>query len=325
VNDTKTALDGIAARIEQELRRLVLAAAEQLRTTIRGLDVAARAEFQPVIAQLNAIGTEAAPQPIDIATKALDRARVLYVQIASGQLRSRLNPATNPVGFIDPADWTALVAEIRKMLDAVDSERDPERKIELWNETNRHYLGEVVKRAKTSIDALLQANSVPAATATLQAAAKLLADAQVALADDNLSAASVAYTQAMAEAEKARPEVARAGSSMGAPGSPTAPAPASAGDVPSSIVDAAVAAIVPLPLGRSVTLAEVNSRLRTFAIVLTAIVLVFAIVSGLQVLYVPNAAFGWWDLAVAFLWGAGLHAVAGQTFQGLQGLAQQFR
>jgi hypothetical protein len=39
----------------------------------------------------------------------------------------------------------------------------------------------------------------------------------------------------------------------------------------------------------------------------------------------PNAAFGWWDLAVAFLWGAGLQAVAGQTFQGLQGLAQQFR
>jgi RsiW-degrading membrane proteinase PrsW (M82 family) len=112
---------------------------------------------------------------------------------------------------------------------------------------------------------------------------------------------------------------------MGAAGAATASAPASAGDVPSSIASAAFSAIVPLPLGRDATLAEVNNRLRTFAIILTAIVLVFAVVSGLQVLYMPNAAFGWWDVAVAFLWGAGLHAVAGQTFQGLQAFAQQLR
>ncbi len=325
VTTTKTALDGFAASVERELRRLVLAAAERLRTTIRGLDAAARAEFQPVIAQLEAVGTQDAPQPIALATKALDRARVLYAQIASGQLRHRLNPAINPVGFTVAAEWTEFVAEIRRMLDAVDGERDPERKIELWNDANRRYLVEVVKRAKARIDALVQANSVPAARPTLQGAAKLLADAQVALADDNLSAASVAYAQAMAEAEKARPEVEKAGSSMGAAGGATASAPASAGDVPSSIASAAFSAIVPLPLGRGATLAEVNNRLRNLAIILTAIVLVFAVVSGLQVLYMPNAAFGWWDVAVAFLWGAGLHAVAGQTFQGLQAFAQQLR
>jgi hypothetical protein len=328
VTNTKTALDSFAASVERELRRLVLAAAERLRTTIRGLDAAARAEFQPVIAQLEAVGTQDAPQPIALATKALDRARVLYAQIASGQLRRRLNPATNPVGFTVAAEWTEFVAEIRRMLDAVDGERDPERKIELWNDANRRYLVEVVKRAKARIDALVQANSVPAVTPTLQGAAKLLADAQVALADDNLSAASVAYAaasvayaQAMAEAEKARP-VEIAG---GAEGVAMASAPASAGDVPSSIASAAFSAIVPLPLGRGATLAEVNKRLRVFAIILTAIVLVFAVVSGLQVLYMPNAAFGWWDVAVAFLWGAGLHAVAGQTFQGLQAFAQQLR
>jgi hypothetical protein len=82
---------------------------------------------------------------------------------------------------------------------------------------------------------------------------------------------------------------------------------------------------LPLAVGRGVTLREVNRSLCGFSLIFAVIVLAIAVLSGLQLLYAPNPAFGWWDLAVAFLWGAGLHAVAGQSFQGLQGLAQQFR
>lgn len=55
------------------------------------------------------------------------------------------------------------------------------------------------------------------------------------------------------------------------------------------------------------------------------IMLAIAVVSGVQLLYVANPTFGYVDVIVCFLWGAGLQAVAGQTFQGLTGLAQQLR
>jgi hypothetical protein len=95
--------------------------------------------------------------------------------------------------------------------------------------------------------------------------------------------------------------------------------------LPASILDAAVGSVLPLPLGHGVAIADVNRSLRIVTIVFAGVILLLAILSGLQLLYVPNAAFGYADLLVAFLWGAGLHAVAGQAFQGVQGLAQQFR
>jgi hypothetical protein len=102
-------------------------------------------------------------------------------------------------------------------------------------------------------------------------------------------------------------------------------APRSGDQLPASMVDAAIGSVLPLPLGRRVNIADVERSLRNFHLVFGVIILLIAVLSGLQLLYVSNPAFDWKDLLVAFLWGAGLHAVANQTFQGLQGLAQQFR
>jgi hypothetical protein len=325
VTASLTALRGLDAQVKTALQALVVGEAAKLRQAIDGLDPMARAEFQPVSAALDAVGTAAAPQPLEVASAALDKARLLYAQIAAGQLRSRLATASAPIGFDNANDWTTFVADISRQLDETESERDPERKVERWNETNRRYLTRVIKQAKTRIDALLQANSVPAATADLRQAQKSLADAQLALARDDLSAASVAFGSAMDAGLKARPLVLAAGGRMGAAGAASGAAPNAGGGVSQPIVDAALAAIVPLPLGRSATLAEVDRSLKIFTIGFSVIVLVFAIVSGMQLLYMPNPAFGCWDVVVSFLWGAGLHAVAGQTFQGLSGLAQQFR
>ena len=55
-------------------------------------------------------------------------------------------------------------------------------------------------------------------------------------------------------------------------------------------------------------------------IIVLALGLFVATVSGLQVLYEPNPTFGLKDLVTAFLWGAGIQAAATQAFQGLQTL-----
>ncbi|MFO1160764.1 MAG: hypothetical protein U1E60_18130 [Reyranellaceae bacterium] len=325
VTSARTAVDGIDAQIEQKLREIVLAAAERIKKAIDGLDVAARVEFRPVLDALAAVGTPAAPQPLSSATTALDRARMLYAQIAATRLRSRLDPTRVAIGF-DAAEWRRFTADIAALLDEVTAERDPERRVDRWNEANRRYLVEVVGKSKPRVDALIAASSDPAATAALKVAAASLAAAEAALANDDLSAASLAHAAAMAEVAKAQAPLMVVMGQLSVGGSAaTAPAPNAAGDVPPSVVDAAIGAIIPVALGRGVTVADVNRDLRNFSVGFAVVILVFAIVSGLQVLYVPNPAFGFWDLAVAFLWGAGLHAVAGQAFQGLQGLGQQFR
>ena len=79
-----------------------------------------------------------------------------------------------------------------------------------------------------------------------------------------------------------------------------------------------MAVLVPLPLGPGATMAGVQRALVGSTLLILALGLFVATVSGLQVLYEPNPTFGIKDLVVAFLWGAGIQAAAGQAFQGLQ-------
>ena len=127
------------------------------------------------------------------------------------------------------------------------------------------------------------------------------------------------------EAAGARKPLQQQGLQMGKTPAADSDAPNSGAVLPDSIIMEAVASLWPLPLGRDVTLAQVTRRMRWSSIGFAFFLLLIAIASGLQLLYFPNPAFGCADLIVAFLWGAGLHAIAGQTFQGLSGLAQQLR
>jgi hypothetical protein len=181
---------------------------------------------------------------------------------------------------------------------------------------------EVTRRAKTHVDALLPSG---VATEVLTRASGKFAEALAGLATGNMAAARTAYDAAVAAAEEARPAVAAAGGRLGATATADFGAPSVGADAPGAVIEAAIASVLPIAVGAGVNLAKVNCSLRRFAIGFAIAILVLAILSGLKVLYAPNPAFGCYDLLVAAPWGAGLHAVAGQAFQGLQGLAQQFR
>ena len=323
ITAAQTRLDGIEAKINDALRAHIVDSIAEIRTAIGQFTPAQQPDFAAVSHDLAMAEAEATALRPMTAAAALDRARSGFAETAAGLLRQALDPAATAVGF-ERTEWITFVADIRTQLDAVIVEPDPERRIQRWNEANRRYLVDVIRHAQRRIDVLVQAQ-VPGTQAPLQTAASELAKAQVALVAGNLAGARTAYDAAMAAADQARPALQAAGGRLGGAADADAAAPNSGAALPPSILDAAIGSVLPMAVGRGVTIADVDRSLRRFTLGFAAVILALAILSGLQLLYAPNPAFGWADLSIAFLWGAGLHAIAGQSFQGLQSLAQQFR
>ena len=321
ITAAQTALDGLEAKVNAELRKHIAESSAAIRKAIDEFPAAQQIDFDAVKNELHTAESEATE--LKTAEDALDRARSKFAEMAARLLRQALDPAKVAIGFDPPAEWTNFVTEIKGLLDAVIIEPDPEGRVQRWTDANRRYLIEVVRRAKSRVDFLVQAN-VASTQDMLKRAADELAKAMVALAAGDLAAARTAYDTAMAAADQARPALQKAGARLGAAPAGDSSAPNGGAAVPSSIIDTAIGSVLPLALGRGVTLKDVDRSLWIFTVGFAVVILVLAILSGLQLLYAPNPAFGWGDLSIAFLWGAGLHAVAGQSFQGLRDLAQQF-
>lgn len=317
----ETTLRGIEDKIRDALKQYLIAAVTAVRAAIDQFPLAERLQFDPVQPELTDVEAAANTNHIDLARAALDRARASFAVIGAALLRSKLDTARPAIGF-DAAAWSTFTTEIKALLDAIPVEPDIEQRMRRWTEANRRYLVEVVRRAKARIDFLVPSGI---ATPELTTASNRLAEALAALAAGAMATAWTAYDAATVAADHARPALTAAGQQLGATPNADSTAPQAGGGVPDAAIDAAIGSIMLLPLGRDVTAAAVDRSLLVFTIGFGVAILIIAILSGLQLLYVPNPAFGLADLLVAFLWGAGLHAVAGQAFQGLQGLGQQFR
>ncbi|RTM13599.1 MAG: hypothetical protein EKK33_10585 [Bradyrhizobiaceae bacterium] len=323
VATAKERLAGIDAKINNGLKDGFNEAGAALTRAIDEFAPADRPQFAPVTTLVATLIAEANRFRFDKAEEALAQARSKFAEIAAGLLRATLSVAQPAVGF-EAADWSAFITEITGLLDGVITEPDSERRVQLWNEANRRYLTKVVQRAKARVETLIQAGVVGTEEALSRARSKLV-EAEAALSQGKLGAARTSYQEAVDEAAGARKPLQQQGLQMGKTPAADSDAPNSGAVLPDSIIMEAVASLWPLPLGRDVTLAQVTRRMRWSSIGFAFFLLLIAIASGLQLLYFPNPAFGCADLIVAFLWGAGLHAIAGQTFQGLSGLAQQLR
>jgi hypothetical protein len=313
-------LNGIDAKIKAATIRYLNKAIQDLQQAIAGFGTDA-VKFDLVLGELDTAGRETTASRFDLAGTALDRARAKFAEIAAGLLRTRLTETTSAIGFTAD-EWKSFAADIGGLLDLVATEPDPERRVQRWTEANRRYLIEIIRRAKARIDYLIEANIQDTKDALTKAQAKLI-DAQNQLAAGNLGAAQQAYAAAIDLAGQTAAALQAVGQKLGKDANAGGSAPGAGADVPSQIIVTAVASLMPLPLGRDVTLKQVTRSLLNYSLVFAVVMLVIAVLSGLQLLYVPNPAFSWGDMILAFLWGAGLHAVAGQTFQGVAGLARQ--
>jgi hypothetical protein len=324
IDAARALLDGIEGKIHDGTRAYINDSVDATTAAIDAFLPLEQLEFAAVRTNLAAARNRLDDQLFADASEALNRARSGFATTAARVLSAKLIPTAAPAMGFTPAEWLAFVAEMRQLLDPIAAEPDPERQVQCWNEANRRYLVGVIRQAKSRIDFLVAANIAGAHDRLTEAAAQL-AGALNALAAGDLVAARAEYETAIGTAGQVRTQISNAGNTLGAAGGTDAAAPASGAAVPPSIVESAIGSVLPLPLGQGVDIAAVNRTLLVLNAALTLIVLVLAVVSGLQLLYVNNATFGWIDLLIASMWGAGLHAVGGQAFQGLTSLAQQFR
>jgi hypothetical protein len=326
INNASALLNGIDGKIREAQRNFVTTRVNDTTAAIDAFPPNDSVEFQAVRDELAAAQNDATNQRMTEAIEALNRARSLFATTAARLLNGKLATAAPALGFT-PAQWASFVAEMRQLIDLIANEPDPERQVQRWYEANRHYLVEVIRHAKTRIDALVSAN-IQGAHDRLADAATHLANALNALATGNVGTAQTEYETAVGLATQpaVRQALTDAGNiTLGAVAGADAPAPASGAVEQAAVIDSTIGYVLPLPLGQNVDPDAVRWTLLKINGLFTAIILLFAVLSGLQLLYFNNPTFGVLDLVTAFLWGAGLHAVGGQAFQGLTSLARQFQ
>ncbi|MGW5714867.1 hypothetical protein ACWEVP_01770 [Amycolatopsis sp. NPDC003865] len=234
--------------------------------------------------------------------RAQDELEAAHRVVASDKLK-HLVEANPPVG-INEADWRALQMRTMSALED-DGLRG----------ATRDYLLLVTAGLSKEVSGKLSAlQTNPTLAAAFEPVVSSLAEAQTALASDNIAKATEHYDQARTAYSAAvdgrgvQPDSGRTAVVALAPAAPpTVPPP------------------VPAVLGPAWPAKKIRRRQRAMGAVVTLMLTVVAVLLGLQILYLPEPAWGTpGQLLIAVLWGLGLHPVGGAVFGGLQGLRDRF-
>jgi hypothetical protein len=245
------------------------------------------------------------------------------VRVVVRALQQDLDLAKPPPGFT-PQAWQAFLGPFQQRLIAVLREADPERQVDTWRQALVEWLDAVSRALRTEVDALaLDAHTPPPAKQEFEKARARLDGIDALVAGNKVQDAIKAYDEAVKE-YRAGMQVMPGTVQLGAPGGPAAPAPAPGTEIPPAVAQGTWNQTISVVLGAPTTVAQANLRLLAAEALLFLVLSAVALVIGLKLLYFDNAAWGsYTDMGVAFLWGFGLHQFAGNTFQSVQGLAQQ--
>ncbi|MEV4146133.1 hypothetical protein AB0J40_20850 [Amycolatopsis sp. NPDC049691] len=270
-----------------------------------------------VAARIEAINLEPGATPAaaethtEAARKAADKGNFVRAQneleaahrVVAGDKLKHLVEAGPPVG-VNEVDWQALQERTMSALED-DGLRD----------ATRDYLTLVTAGLRKDVTGKIAARPADAAVAAaFEPVLASLTEAQIALAGDDIAKATeqydrakTAYSTAVAGADTQ----AANGKTAAVAGAPTAPPPP-----PPPI---------PPTLGLTWPAKKIRRRQRAMGVVVTLMLAVVAVLLGLQILYLPEPAWGTpGQLLIAVLWGLGLHPVGGAVFGGLQGLRDRF-
>ena len=218
---------------------------------------------------------------------------------------TRLASAAAPPG-VEAADWQAAAAEVESWLDRATPVTGD------WKQRSAALVAAEKAYFTTAVKGLIKAARATAASTESRAAeltdmangleAKLNADPMTAAAD---------YSKCLQQLEPARH--AMAANQPMALGLPTPPGPGWIAQLLGAIHDVAA------PGDRPGSVA-LDRKLKTTTWLVTAVVLVIAVASGLKALWLDNLSWGGTSAWVtAFLWGAGVQA-AGDACAGIAGL-----
>jgi hypothetical protein len=286
--------DTIRAEIEKELRQ-----------QLDALDKELRADARPVAARLrNALllaGEKLARGQLEAAVGSFDAARLQYAAMLADDLRVRVENATPPAGMKD-GEWRALREAIVPAVEKLKSISDADEAMALIARVMKEYLHTVAAALRSAANELGD-----------EAKAKPMLDAldavETSLDGDNLTAAWRHLEAARTAYQKAAVPV---GQPMGeaVKSALDALAAAAGGAVGGGAFDIMTVIDVPPPAGAldlEGAEAATASRLTLFDILASGIVLVAAMLIGLQVLWIDNSTWGGWtSYLAAFGWGFAL-------------------
>jgi len=291
----------------------------QFRQEIARLPDVQKDAMRPYDRALEQVNGLAVKDLIARAPAALREARKAYAAIVIKAMQDMVAAAPNPVG-ITPANWATLQQSLREQLVRAAAEPDETDQIEAWKRARIFWLREVSKGLGVRIKET-QARANDKAKPILQDAANTLAGVEPALQANNIEAAQVAYESAVKRYKDAQAE----DNTLGVTGGGPVPADGGVGTgAPNEVIMAAAANAVGIVLGGATSAAAIALRLFVADAVLFVVLSIIAVMVGLNLLYYDKPTWGGaTDIAAALLWGFGLHSVAGNAFQGIQGLASQ--
>jgi hypothetical protein len=257
-----------------------------------------------------------------------DEARGLYARVLARDLAARVRGEV-PAG-VAPDDWRTLQAQVAQDLDKVEAAADPEAANAAYGAAFASYLrvllGAMQRQAEQGALRVgarpdLEDDEKDRLAARFEAIRDQAAEATRRLALRQWTEAAADYrgaAQALAALEK---ELARKGEQMGVLSRIFAAASATQGTIPPAAGRADAEPVAGRPVRPRASAAELTRRLGIGDLLSNLVILLVAVLLGLQLLWVTNPVWGGGaDYLIALLWGLGLHQVSGSAFEGVAGL-----
>jgi hypothetical protein len=313
IKDAAAKLRAGPADLEKAIKDYWLKASEEFKAEIDALPAAEKAEMAPYSRRID----DAAADATQLAS-VLQEARKAYAELMIRTMREMLAKAQKPPGF-DDAGWKKLVDDLSRQLAQAAMDTDEQRQIAMWTAARLQWLKAVSEGLTRRIKETLK-NANNDAKPILGKAIEDLATVDKELQAGRLREAQAAYDSAVQSFQEARTRDTQLSATV-----TTSPAPAGVGtSIPDNVVESGWQNVVGIVLGGLRSSKDIAFWLLISDVALFIILGLVAVMVGLNLLYFDKPAWGSaTDIAVALLWGFGLHAVAGNAFQGLQGIAKQ--
>ena len=343
LNDSNSYLSNISGAIDTAVKNDLLARIDALKINLDAqrplLNPANQLRLDGEIVPLkDRAETEAKRMNLEQAGKLFDRARGLYASLLADDLIAGLDPALPPRGFLD-ADWRALVESLRARVGRVAdaSLSDPDSAVSQYNAAYSLLLRSLAEHLSTEISDTKASlvttrwrgpsrlrefsDRLDSLEGELRAAMRQAGDLQ-------FHAAGKAYTAVVQKFETLLSDLHTASvtpaAALGATPAANLQRPPVAATIPASLSMAALPPLLAQAAAARPTARALRFQKKLFSGIANGVILLVAVASGIQLLWVNNPTWGGWDdMFTALMWGLGLHQVAG-TGLDLTGLAEKF-
>jgi len=331
-----TALDTINTDLASALKEQMLATFQEFQRSFEAAKAADPQEAasleQAVRLSLDLARTKADAGKLPEARGALLQAKTAFVRWRADRLIHALH-ATAPVGFSE-VQWQELRMNVQPLAESAKSQEDPDAANASFESAHQAYLAAVLAGAKRQLmfdhAALSKSTTISGEDkakheTTLAGVEETLREADGALAIGNLDEAARVCREAASRIAEVDAAILRSERRLDRDTPFPRAADVVSGFAPPTLRFAVFDEDLPDVAGLEDTRADRLSQLiDRYSAAFNIALLVIATILGMSLLWATDPVWGGWtSYTTAFLWGLGLHQVAGTSFEGLPGIARK--